>query len=226
MVALRNRIVMVMCMLHWHLLASLAVAFIPQQWNPFANNKNSNNNQLDRTEDFLRLESLIQQSQYGVVPDFSDEIHNLMTSISNDQRNAMDDQRRQLLGQWELIYTTEKEINFFRTSWPFDQVRNITQTIDVFEGGNLNNAINFAGGASFIVDGSVAPVDSEPAGDDVGSGYDRVKFEFETSAVTNLWGRTVALPPVGAGWFDTMYCDGNYRFSKDSRGSWSVFKKA
>jgi hypothetical protein len=89
--------------------------------------------------------------------------------------------------------------------------------LDSFEARIIDNSILFEGGGAFDVPGTVMPVDCD-------SGYDRVAFEF-TAAVIEGWGKSLTLPPAGAGWFDTMFCDKEYRLSQDSRGDWSVFKR-
>jgi len=149
----------------------------------------------------------------GIDASNQDEIKDLMVKISELRTG---DQRKTLPGQWELIYTTEKEVNFFKT-WPFAKATSITQDLDLFEEGSVDNFINFNGGGKFAVMGQVRPVDSDSA-------YDRVEFEF-TGATVYGWGKELSLPPVGAGWFDTMYCDDVYRLSRDNRGDWSVFKR-
>lgn len=93
----------------------------------------------------------------------------------------------------------------------------ITQTLDLYDAKNVDNFIDFDGGGQFAVAGSVNAVDGE-------GGYDRVAFEF-TAATALVWGRSISLPPAGAGWFDTMFCNDAYRLSRDSRGDWSVFRR-
>lgn len=160
------------------------------------------------------LEGLVQKSETIPSPEIDDEIKSLMTKISESRKG---DQRQSLPGRWELIFTTEKEINFFKTSWPFAKVSSITQEIDPYKGCIVNNLISFEGGGEFSVTGSVVPV--EGAGE-----FDRVDFEFKDAAIRG-WGKELKVPPVGAGWFDTMFCDGKYRLSRDSRGDWSVFRR-
>lgn len=160
------------------------------------------------------LEKLVQQSESGLSQELETRIKSLMTDISKSRKG---DQRKSLPGQWQLIFTTEKEVNFFKTSWPFADVRGITQGIDPYTTCKLENLISFEGGGEFAVTGTVSPCDSE-------SEYDRVEFEFD-NAVARGWGRELKLPPVGSGWFDTMFCDSQYRLSRDNRGDWSVFKK-
>jgi len=164
------------------------------------------------------LEGLIEQVQdqreKTASMELEEEIKSLMTLISESRKG---DQRMSLPGRWELIYTTEKEVNFFNTSWPFAKVSSITQDIDPYKRCALNNLISFEGGGEFSVTGRVVPAE----GSDV---YDRVEFSFNEAFVRG-WGREVKVPPVGAGWFDTIFCDGTYRLSRDSRGDWSVFRK-
>mmetsp|Transcript_16197 Transcript_16197/g.44842 ORF Transcript_16197/g.44842 Transcript_16197/m.44842 type:complete len:204 (-) Transcript_16197:288-899(-) len=162
----------------------------------------------------VELEDLIESSQSGIDESYQDNVKEMMIEISKSRKG---DQRESLPGQWELIYTTEKEVNFFKTSWPFATVSGITQKLDLDDVKFVNNVIRFEGAAEFAVTGSTKKVD----GDDE---YDRVAFEF-TSARALVWGREIPLPPLGVGWFDTMYCDGNFRLSRDSRGDWSVFRR-
>ena len=93
----------------------------------------------------------------------------------------------------------------------------ITQKLDLTNDQTVNNFIQFEGGGKFSVTGSTETVD----GDDE---YDRVAFEFQ-EATAVVWGKEIHLPPVGTGWFDTMFCDRNLRLSRDSRGDWSVFRR-
>lgn len=160
------------------------------------------------------LQTLIDESQDGVDKTREDEIKSLMVAISESRKG---DQREYLPGQWELVYTTEKEVTFFKTSWPFAKVSDITQDLDLYDAGMVDNSINFEGGGQFAVTGTVMPVDGD-------SEYDRVAFEFK-SAVVSGWGKQLSLPPVGAGWFDTMYCDNEYRLSQDLRDDWSIFRR-
>lgn len=163
---------------------------------------------------FSDLAALIEESKSGVSKSLEDDIKSLMITISESRQG---DQRESLPGQWELIYTTEKEIIFFKTSWPFAKVNSITQDLDLTESKVVDNSINFVGGGQFAVTGKVMTADSD-------SEYDRVAFEF-TSAVASGWGKKLSLPPTGAGWFDTMFCDNEYRLSTDCRGDWSVFRR-
>jgi hypothetical protein len=166
-----------------------------------------------------QLERLISESQNGVDTSTNSQVKALMTQISATTRQQEVDQRTKLPGQWELIYTTEREVNFFKTSWPFAKVESITQVLDLYDTQQISNSIQFVGGGAFLVDGTVAAVDN--GGE---SQYDRVAFTF-TGATARLWNKDFSLPPVGSGWFDTMYVDDTYRLSQDLRGDWSVFRR-
>lgn len=159
------------------------------------------------------LDTLILESNPSDA-DVQSEIKKLMLSISESRQG---DQRKTLPGKWELIFTTEKEVNFFKTSWPFAQVSSIIQDLDLYGSQTIDNSINFEGGGQFAVTGTAKPVDAPSA-------FDRVEFEF-TDATIRAWDRKIKIPPVGAGWFDTMYCDNFYRLSQDVRGDWSVFRR-
>jgi hypothetical protein len=161
------------------------------------------------------LDNLIQASSNNPSDeDIQDEIKALMVTIGESRKG---DQRKKLPGKWELIFTTEKEVTFFKTSWPFATVSNILQDLDLYDSNTISNSINFESGGSFAVEGAVKTVDGD-------SDYDRVAFEF-TGATIRAWDKTVEVPPIGAGWFDTMYCDGTYRLSQDLRDDWSVFRR-
>ena len=72
----------------------------------------------------------------------------------------------------------------------------------------LRNEIPFIKGGSFCVEGRLAIPDD---------GGVRTEFEF-TTAILNLgaWGE-YRLPPVGKGWFDTIYLDDSLRIDCNSR---------
>jgi hypothetical protein len=181
------------------------------------------------------LEQYIAAMDRGIAdPSSVEQVEDLMIRIS-DTRPPEEDQRKKLPGIWELVYTTEKEINFFKTSWPFAKVSSITQRLDLYPPPQqqqsppmVENYIDFEGGGQFAVTGTVLIVDdNKPNGiidDQQRKYYDRVAFSF-TTATAVVWGKSVSLPPIGAGWFDTMFCNDQYRLSRDSRGDYSVFRR-
>jgi len=105
---------------------------------------------------------------------------------------------------WLLVWTTEKEVNFFN-DWGISN-GNITQTISPSMG--LSSNIPFTRGGSLSVDGTLSLSEGESL---------RTYFEF-TTAVLDLgkWGQ-FGLPPVGKGWFDTVYLDDDLRIDLNSR---------
>lgn len=103
--------------------------------------------------------------------------------------------------KWILVWTTEKEINVFQ-DWGISGT--ISQTID---GPVLENLIPFRRGGSFGVTGRLSP---DPDGI-------RTDFEFESATLDlGKWG-SLTLPPVGKGWFDTVFLDDDFRVDVNSR---------
>jgi hypothetical protein len=129
----------------------------------------------------------------------------LLAPLSPSQQTATSPA---LQKEWKLLWTSEKEINFFY-DWNFSN--DIRQTID---GTLLQNMIYFAKAGFFGVQGRLSIPSND---DDDGTGI-RTNFVFE-SATLNLgprWGE-YTLPPVGVGWFDTIYLDDTLRIDTNSR---------
>lgn len=99
-------------------------------------------------------------------------------------------------------WTTEKEINFFSD---FEISGEISQTIS--DGGQLGNLIEFRKGGGLSVSGSLEKDYNVPV---------RTNFKF-TSAKLNLGFASFDIPPIGEGWFDTVYLDDGLRIDKNSR---------
>ena len=72
----------------------------------------------------------------------------------------------------------------------------------------MQNTIPFVNGGSLGVQGTIQPDPTNPL---------RTNFEFE-SATLDLakWG-SYNLPPIGKGWFDTIYLDDELRVDENSR---------
>ena len=106
--------------------------------------------------------------------------------------------------EWVLEWTSEKEINFFLEKGFSDE---ITQTLS---GDTLTNNIPFVKGGSFGVTGEIS-IDEQK------EGLQRTNFKF-TKATLDLakWGE-YSFPPIGAGWFDTIYLDSDLRIDTNSR---------
>ncbi len=74
--------------------------------------------------------------------------------------------------------------------------------------------IEFPPEGAFLVNSSL---------DWVGDG--RTDFKFSGASIKLPKGRSLDLPPVGKGWFKSVYCDGKYRLSRDVRGDYLVVVK-
>lgn len=107
--------------------------------------------------------------------------------------------------KWMLQWTTEKEINFFLEKG-ISPPGSIYQVID---GTVLENSIPFFGqGGSFGVKGELSI--PNPVGT-------RTDFVFsEATLDVGRWG-VYRFPPVGKGWFDTIYLDDGLRIDINSR---------
>jgi len=113
--------------------------------------------------------------------------------------------------EWLLLWTTEKEINLF-IDWNISG--QITQTLD---NEVLENNIPFQKGGSFGVRGKLSiPEDDDEIIKTSSQGL-RTEFEFEVASLDlGKWGK-YSFPPVGKGWFDTVYLDENFRIDLNSR---------
>ena len=130
---------------------------------------------------------------------------------------------------WELVWTTEKETlaiadtigPLFRGGAP---TGGIFQVIDV-PAGSLQNVITFPpGDGAFVVDSSCYPDDEAGASPNPA----RLNFKFGAARL-DAWGKEgwLRLPPVGQGWFDTVWLDpgGEWRAARDVRGDTLVVRR-
>jgi hypothetical protein len=128
---------------------------------------------------------------------------------------------------WELVWTTEKETLAIATSIaPLFRTRagGIYQVIDV-KASSLQNVITFPPGGAFVVDSSCTPDDENGESPNPS----RLNFKFNAARL-DAWGRAgfLRLPPVGQGWFDTVWLDprGQWRCARDVRGDTLVVRRA
>jgi hypothetical protein len=120
----------------------------------------------------------------------------------------------QLAQTWQVVWTTEKEINvFLDRGW----ATNIYQVINDSSSGTIENSIPFVNDrGSLNVQGTIAPSLSNER---------RTEFVFTKAmleiAVNLPWNTEqkvrINLPPVGKGWFDTLYLDDTLRVDINSR---------
>jgi hypothetical protein len=120
------------------------------------------------------------------------------------------------------LWTSEKEINFFLDRGISTQIE---QTLT--NGQVLENWIPFVKGGGFGVTGTIRPATTTTTSNNDGSSNDdtagtsgnniRTEFEFKSAKLDlNKWG-TYNFPPIGSGWFDTIYLDEELRIDWNSR---------
>lgn len=125
--------------------------------------------------------------------------------------NLLGAKQASLSGCWELLWTTEKETLFFAKNGMFGRsCVGIEQTIG---DDAILNSILFQDSTSFAVEGSLR---SEGA---------RSFFKFRKAVLSIPPLPALTLPPVGAGWFDTVYLDRTHRISADIRGDYLVCRR-
>eukprot|EP00873_Tetraselmis_striata_P036818 jgi/Tetstr1/457082/TSEL_043743.t1 len=112
-----------------------------------------------------------------------------------------------LSATWKLLWTTEKETLFIveKAGLFGTEAGEVYQVIDV-EGGTLQNVITFPPDGAFIVTSGVSV-----------AGPQRMDFKF-SAAKLKLPKRDIPFPPVGQGWFESVYLDDEIRVARDVRG--------
>lgn len=99
--------------------------------------------------------------------------------------------------KWIVEWTSEKEINFFLEKGISNEI------IQTLNGDVLENYIPFVKGGGFGVTGKIS-VDGEDASEKI---LTRTNFKFKNANLDlGRWGE-YNFPPVGEGWFDTIYLD-------------------
>ncbi|CAM9502567.1 unnamed protein product [Ascophyllum nodosum] len=116
---------------------------------------------------------------------------------------------------WILEWTTEREILFLmENGLPGQPSGPVKQEIDV-DAKTLSNIMVFGKDSLFEVASTINPEESGP----------RVNFEFKACKF-KYGGIQVPLPPVGKGWFESVYLDEDLRVTRDIRGDVSVLVKS
>ena len=57
------------------------------------------------------------------------------------------------------------------------------------------------------------------------AGPQRCMFKFKSATLKLPGDRSIALPPFGQGWFDTVYVDERIRVARDSRGDTLIVER-
>jgi len=184
-------------------------------FNPETTKGNKNDNSLNDRRNQLKLDLLnkCRNDNTGSIDEKRKEIEAIIESLV--EIRPLDATASSPLFQrmWLLQWTTEKEINFFYDVGLAADV--ITQTIyyeneNVMENvGVLSNDIPLPGNSNFGVIGALTVPDIKGV---------RTDFEF-SSAKLDLWDGKFSwtLPPIGKGWFDTVYLDDELRVDLNSR---------
>eukprot|EP00930_Biecheleria_cincta_P047118 TRINITY_DN32602_c0_g1_i1.p1 TRINITY_DN32602_c0_g1~~TRINITY_DN32602_c0_g1_i1.p1 ORF type:complete len:251 (-),score=38.35 TRINITY_DN32602_c0_g1_i1:136-888(-) len=115
-------------------------------------------------------------------------------------------------GRWHLVYTTEKEILFLFGDGEGKEATEAYQSIEISKG-TLGNEVVWANGVDFTVASSLQV-----------SGR-RSSFEFQGAALQVPGWPKLSLPPVGKGWFDTLFIDGDIRVVRDIRGDTGIYER-
>ncbi|CAN0030659.1 unnamed protein product [Scytosiphon promiscuus] len=180
---------------------------------------NKNGDTLGSAKDKLkqRLLDTVQPTRRGIstTPDQREEIDELIAGLEPFNPNAKSVTSKSLSARWILEWTTEREIIFLmEKGLPGKPSGPVQQDIDV-DAGTLSNRMLFGDDSLFEVASSITPEESGP----------RVNFEFEACKLT--YGRfTLPLPPVGKGWFESVYLDEDLRVTRDVRGDVTVLVKS
>ncbi|CAM9727180.1 unnamed protein product [Ectocarpus sp. 6 AP-2014] len=142
------------------------------------------------------------------------DIDELIAAIEPFNPNAKSVTSESLSARWILEWTTEREIIFLmERGLPGKPSGPVEQDIDV-DARTLSNRMIFGDDSLFEVASSIDPEDSGP----------RVNFEFEACKL-KYGGFTIPLPPVGKGWFESVYLDQDLRVTRDVRGDVTVLVK-
>jgi hypothetical protein len=172
--------------------------FFQSLFNGGEGGKNNNNGLLDKKRNELKCRLLDECQKDRVDRVVMEDLISELRTVNPIPNSASDPSLDQ---KWSLVWTTEKEINVFM-DWKV-----CTQIYQIIDGNSLENMIPFKSGGYFGVKGNLSR-------DLTGV---RTYFEF-SEATLNLgrWG-TFQIPPIGKGWFDTVYLDEDTRVDTNSR---------
>ena len=167
-------------------------------------------NRRERKDLLLSLVQKAPNDPSSKVLPWSDEIDQAIDSLAElSPITSIDELVKQLDRKWYLVWTTEKEINLFlEKGWSND----ITQQISNSNSSIVNTIPFINDNGYFGVTGRIFRTSDDP--------MIRTQFVFETATLQLnrfSWLPTLTFPPVGKGWFDTVYLDSNFRVDRNSR---------
>lgn len=165
-----------------------------QEFSSFFNNQSTRTN---RVEQQTLKKQLLELSKTKDVTRL--EIENCIAELREVQDFQSTASSTLLKKKWLLVWTTEKEINFFT-----DFSGDITQTIT---SDSLISYIPFEKGGGFEVQGSILADETKE---------ERTNFKFQSATLDLGWFK-FNIPPIGEGWFDTVYLDEDLRVDINSR---------
>lgn len=122
--------------------------------------------------------------------------------------------KRLLAGEWDLEWTTDKDMNFFY-KWPFSKPTYTSSIINT-RSMTMENTMALEGGAQIDSNGSIERFEGN-----------RCYFKFKTAGLKAFGSKfSLPVPSVGAGFFETMYVDRSWLMMRDSRGIYSISARA
>ena len=161
------------------------------------------------TRSLLRkIQTLAEPTHRGIDTSFNDEI---MAAIDLLRSSAPQISPEMIEGTWELLWTTERETLFLAKSGLLGN--RCTSVQQAISRDRIRNSVFFERGASFEVEGSISRAGP------------RTSFKFRTARLRLPPFVDLPLPPVGQGWFDTVYADRELRVSLDIRGDYLICRR-
>lgn len=165
------------------------------------------------------LLELVSQADGGITP-LDDEAQQRLGKIASTllpPLNPTSEPARSEIfsGEWECMWTDEKELKFARSSGLFGLpwVRT-SQSIDIARG-VLVDVLEFEDSSELRVTSAIIP-------DETNS----MRFNFACNSCSLRWKSVqVSLPPVGRGWGRLLYLDHDIRIQQDSRGKLLIAEK-
>jgi len=123
-------------------------------------------------------------------------------------------------GKWKVLWTSEDEVNIFvKLGLVKDRGEGAIQEVTQIIGdGTIANNIPFSGGGYLGVTGTC----------EKSSRVGRSEFAFTDAKLSLAWlrqGEPFDFPPLGIGWFDTIYCDSEIRCDFNSRNDILILKR-